>query len=453
MEDVDSETESRKDAYSIDRLAYKLGGFGLSDKLIIFKRVEQPGGGPPEIEFLSTSPAQTAVIFAQAELLLNFSYALGPELLSRFRRTALVDIDPALLQFWMNTGQITVHPHDLYFTTGETVGVAGGLIPDCSLPWRRIRPPICLEWWPYADVACSEAFTTVSNWAGYDWLLEDGVLWENTKRVAFLAFKDLPRHTPQPLELALWILDDRERQLMEDHGWRIQNSGEVASTPELYQRYIQRSRGEFSCAKPSCMKWQNAWISDRTLCYLGERKARSRAGYRPERTPCRTDPACFAFRRSTRLSMRSQRSMKTILAIDALRASSPKVISMAGAYSPLCKSGIMTKADLSTMTAASAESRFNLIIIRKHEHFGMRLKSIEVINSFRHPIPVGAAKVTFSNIRTLITAFLRFEQVTQPVGGKFSWRTTSTTMIAQNFYRVIGTFSAPKLIGVARLEL
>ena len=55
---------------------------------------------------------------------------------------------------------------------------------------------------------------------------------------------------------------------MEEHGWRIQNSGEVAGTPELYQRYIQRSRGEFSCAKPSCMKWQNAWISDRTLCYL-----------------------------------------------------------------------------------------------------------------------------------------------------------------------------------------
>jgi hypothetical protein len=67
----------------------------------------------------------------------------------------------------------------------------------------------------------------------------------------------------------------------------------------------------------------------------------------------------------------------------------------------------MTKADLSTMTAASAESRFNLIIIRKHEHFGMGLKSIEVINS----------------------------QVTQRIGGKFSWRTTSTTMMAQNFYR------------------
>jgi hypothetical protein len=267
-EDLNSEKDARKDANAVGNLARKLDIFGFSDKLIIFRQVEQPGGGPPEIEFLSTTQAQGARIFAQAELLLNFCYFLGPEVLSRFRRTALVDIDPALLQFWMSTGQIAVPPHDLYFTTGETVGVADSLIPDCGLPWRRIRPPICLERWPYAEVPCSEAFTTVSNWTGHDWLLEDSALVENTKRVAFLSFKDLPRHTPQPLELALWILDEEERQLMLDHGWRIRNSGEVAGTPEHYRSYIQQSRGEFSCAKPSCMKWQNAWVSDRTLCYL-----------------------------------------------------------------------------------------------------------------------------------------------------------------------------------------
>ena len=268
LEDVNSEKESKKDANPVGNLARKLDGFGLSDKLIIFRKIEEAGGGSPEIEFLSTTQAQGELIFARAELLLNFCYFLGPEILSRFRRTALVDIDPALLQFWISTGQIMVPPHDFYFTTGETVGVADSLIPDCGLPWRRIRPPICLEQWPYAEVPCSEVFTTVSNWSGYDWLLENGELVENTKRVAFLPFKDLPRHTPQPLELALWILDEEERQLMQDHGWRIRNSGEVAGTPERYRTYIQQSRGEFSCAKPSCMKWQNAWISDRTLCYL-----------------------------------------------------------------------------------------------------------------------------------------------------------------------------------------
>ena len=50
------------------------------------------------------------------------------------------------------------------------------------------------------------------------------------------------------------------------------DSREVAGSPEAYQRYIQRSRGEFSCAKASCLEFQNAWISDRTLCYLASGK-------------------------------------------------------------------------------------------------------------------------------------------------------------------------------------
>ena len=59
---------------------------------------------------------------------------------------------------------------------------------------------------------------------------------------------------------------------MEGYGWRIRHSQEVAGNPEMYQAYIQGSRGEFSCVKPSCKKFQNAWISDRSLCYLASGK-------------------------------------------------------------------------------------------------------------------------------------------------------------------------------------
>jgi glycosyltransferase involved in cell wall biosynthesis len=52
------------------------------------------------------------------------------------------------------------------------------------------------------------------------------------------------------------------------HGWRLRHARDVAGSPEEFQAYVQHSRGEFSCAKPSCMAFQNAWISDRTLCYL-----------------------------------------------------------------------------------------------------------------------------------------------------------------------------------------
>src|SRR5206468_9977814 len=149
----------------------------------------------------------------------------------------------------------------------------------------------CLDLWPVTYDARSEAFTTVSSWSSASWLKVDRngetVLLDNTKRVSFLDFVDLPRHTSQPLELALYLLDrdpEGERRLkqaekdaadrahLESHGWRVRDSREVAGSPEAYRAYVQQSRGEFSCAKPSCMEFQNAWISDRTICYLASGK-------------------------------------------------------------------------------------------------------------------------------------------------------------------------------------
>jgi hypothetical protein len=99
--------------------------------------------------------------------------------------------------------------------------------------------------------------------------------YENTKRVAFLEFADLPRLTRQPIELALFLRTEKdaaERRDLEKRGWRIRPSKEVANTPEAYQSYLQQSRGEFACAKPSYVKLATAWISDRTLCYLASGK-------------------------------------------------------------------------------------------------------------------------------------------------------------------------------------
>jgi hypothetical protein len=208
-------------------------------------------------------------------LLLNFHYAINSELLVRFRRTALIDIDPGLLQFWISRRQLTVPRHDLYFTISENVGKPGGKIPDCGLNWIPIRPAVCLEQWPYVFDPRSEALTTISIWDSDDWVVDRDETYENTKRVAFLEFAELPGLTRQPLELALFLRTERdmaEWRELERRGWRIRQSSEVAATPEKYQAYIQRSRGEFSCAKPSCVKLQTAWISDRTVCYLANGK-------------------------------------------------------------------------------------------------------------------------------------------------------------------------------------
>jgi hypothetical protein len=118
-------------------------------------------------------------------------------------------------------------------------------------------------------------FTTISHWVSKDWLKNGDALYSNEKRTGFLPFLDLPRHTSQDLELALWLRKDedaQERSMLEARGWRVRDSASVSSTPWDYQRYIQRSLGEFSCVKPSCVQFQNAWISDRTLCYLASGK-------------------------------------------------------------------------------------------------------------------------------------------------------------------------------------
>src|SRR6185503_9310793 len=64
----------------------------------------------------------------------------------------------------------------------------------------------------------------------------------------------------------------QERRELQKRGWRVRPSREVAGTPEAYQAYLQQSRGEFSCAKPSYIKMQTAWVSDRTICYLASGK-------------------------------------------------------------------------------------------------------------------------------------------------------------------------------------
>ena len=252
--------------------------FGLEGKTLLYALDRTREGGAGSFRFVGCTWSEAEAVLRRADLLLNFHYGIDPRLLACVRRTALVDIDPGLLQIWMSTGQLAVAPHDCYLTTGETVGTPAPRFPHCNLRWIHIRPPVCLDLWPFTWNPRADAFTTVSTWLTTDFLkaTENGktVLRENTKRVSFLRFLELPQHTSQPLELALYLVakDAEDRARLEHHGWRVCDSREVTGSPEAYRSYIQRSRGEFSCAKLSCTELQNAWISDRTLCYLASGK-------------------------------------------------------------------------------------------------------------------------------------------------------------------------------------
>ena len=206
---------------------------GFGGKCIVYVTRSKEVSPQAPTEDLTTTRAEAEAVFEQADLLLNFEYAIAPELLAGFRRSALVDIDPGLLQFWISRGQLQVPAHDVYFTTGETVGTPGSPIPDCGLVWRHIRPPVSLELWPFAREPGGDAFTTISSWWGDEWIRDsDGSHYENNKRVTFLEFAELPRRAPQTLELALCLGpgDAGDRALLEACGWRIRNAVGVANT-------------------------------------------------------------------------------------------------------------------------------------------------------------------------------------------------------------------------------
>ncbi|MGH2986781.1 MAG: hypothetical protein ACRDLO_08860, partial [Solirubrobacterales bacterium] len=260
IEEGRGEAEARIGA---EALARDLEPFGLSGSVAVCGRGAD------------TAPALERA--SEADLLLSFRYGLSPALVGRFRRTALIDIDPGLLQIWIGGGQLSVAPHDVYLTTSEAVARSNGRIGDAGIAWRHVPPCVALEAWPVTPAAEGAAFTTISHWGTYDeWVwAEDGEdVYLNDKALGFEPFLDLPARTAQPLELALCLAGNQNGDLaaLRERGWRVRHAQRACATAADYRRYVQRSLGEFSAAKPSCVRLQNAWVSDRTLCYLASGK-------------------------------------------------------------------------------------------------------------------------------------------------------------------------------------
>lgn len=210
----------------------------------------------------------------QADLFLNQDYSMPSSIVSLFKNRTLLDVDPGLLQTWIARKCFCVALHDLYFSIGETVGRPNSLFPNCGLDWKYTPPCVSLDHWKVAYSPENAPLTTVTHWLGDTLIDENGKEYYNDKRSGYLPFFELPKYSPFPLELAICLDDvaEEDRKLLEQVGWSLKNSHTVASTLSDYQNYIGQSAGEFSCVKPSCIRLQNAWISDRTLCYLASGK-------------------------------------------------------------------------------------------------------------------------------------------------------------------------------------
>jgi hypothetical protein len=232
-----------------------------------------PSNGEPLARQLADQCLSSADAAAVADVLLDLGHNRSPTEVKRFSRTAFVDIDPGLLQLWMEAGETSGAKYDRYFTIGETVGTHRARFPDGGCTWTYTPPPVFLDEWPVAPSAHGAAYTTVTH-LYHGTVKIDGQEFRNDKRTAFLEYLDLPTRTRQRLELALCLGTDdaQDGPLFERAGWYVRDAWDVTATPKDYAAYIRTSRGEFSCAKPSCFLLQNAWISDRTICYLASGK-------------------------------------------------------------------------------------------------------------------------------------------------------------------------------------
>jgi len=202
-------------------------------------------------------------------LLLNLTGSLNEALRAPFARTILFDIDPGLFQIWASQWGMGVGRHDVHLTIGQHLGAPDCPIPLCGVEWVKTWPAVHLPSWPVVDRP-GEAYTTVTQWWSPESATFEGELYECSKREGFARVLDLPRRVPAPLELAANIhpVERDEIALFTSHGWRLVAPEAEVGTPQQFRRYVQRSRGEFSCAKPAYVKGRTGWLSDRSVCYL-----------------------------------------------------------------------------------------------------------------------------------------------------------------------------------------
>jgi hypothetical protein len=138
LEELPPSRDSETDACLLANFQARMLEFGLEGHVILYQVHSSDAG----LRYLNIEPAKAERILREADLLINFHYTMDPAILSMFRRTAVVDIDPGLLQFWVANNQLALAKHDYYFTTGETVGTERALFPDCGVHWIYVRPGV-----------------------------------------------------------------------------------------------------------------------------------------------------------------------------------------------------------------------------------------------------------------------------------------------------------------------
>ncbi len=215
-------------------------------------------------------------LYREADAILNICGAqeLNDDLLQS-DRLIYVESDPGLEQIEIDKGNPRTREklghHQSLFTFGENVGTPEFPVPDHGLRWLPTRQPIVTDFWKAdAPPAPAALFTSIANWntsglKDVEWR-GDKYLW--SKSLEFLKFAEAPHRAGESFELATNLRDRTIIDRLNGLGWRLVPPDDVSIDIDLYRRYIQQSKGEFTAAKDQYVRLNTGWFSDRSACYL-----------------------------------------------------------------------------------------------------------------------------------------------------------------------------------------
>jgi hypothetical protein len=188
-------------------------------------------------------------------------------------RLVYVETDPVYEQFRIAKDDAFVRgmiaEHDVLFTYGENLGGDDCPVPLSGFTWHATRPPVVLDLWDAPPPPPTARYSTIATWEnkGKD-VTFGGETYRWSKHLNFLHYLPVAQRCGIDFEVAIQPPGEQESALLHDNGWRTVDPLAVSCDLDVYRRFIQASRGEFTVAKDIYVRPRSGWSSDRSVCYL-----------------------------------------------------------------------------------------------------------------------------------------------------------------------------------------
>ncbi len=262
--------QSEDYTYAAEKMAALAAQFGFEDRWAFCPRYL------PELRSVGLSLDKIRQLYREADLILNICGAQElHEDLEDCPQLIYVESDPGVEQIKIDRQDATtldyLRKHRALFTFGESVGTPDFTVPTHGLKWLPTRQPVVTDLWrTEGPPPAGAVFTSVANWntSGKKDIAWQGETYLWSKSLEFLKFAAAPEVSGETFELATDISDPQVTGQLTAQGWRLTSPHELSVDHELYRRYFQESKGEFTVAKDQYVRLRTGWFSDRSACYL-----------------------------------------------------------------------------------------------------------------------------------------------------------------------------------------